>query len=472
LVALTAALASGLAVLLLAGGPATGGAADNLLVSPTPHWWKPPRDVRVMLRAIDPARLQSDVQTLVGFGTRHSASSQTDPVRGVGAAGQWITNELQQAAATSGGDMTVQRQTFVQPVTSTVPVPTTMTNIIATLRGTDPTALDRVYVVSAHYDSRATDVLNFTSDAPGADRDASGVAAMLELARVMAAHPAKATIVFAAFDGEEQGLFGSSFFAQQSRAAGSNIQADLNMDIIGSSLGGNGIRDPYTVRLFSEGIPSNASAADISFLQSVGGEDDGVSRQLARYVKETGENSATGMDVALVSRRDRILRGGDQISFLQQGFPAVRLTEPNEDYNHEAQDVRVAGGVQFGDLPQFLDYGYMARVTKVVGSALAALASAPRAPTHVSFPVLGPPGFQGSNDTVLRWSANPESDVVGYVIVWRESSQETWTHALNVGNVTQYTLTGLNKDDLIFGVRAVNRNGQYSPVAYAVPGTT
>jgi peptidase M28-like protein len=368
--------------------------------------------------------------------------------------------------------MTVQKQTFVQPVSSRLPVPTVITNIVATLQGTDPTAADRIYVVCAHYDDRVTDVLDFTSDSPGADRDGSGVAAMLELARVMAQHPSKATIVFAAFDGEEQGLFGSAFFAAQETANGANIQGVLNMDVIGSPLGGNGVSDPHTISLYSEGIPVNATPLQIQLLEAVGGENDSASRQLARYVKETGENDATDVNVKLVFRRDRYLLGGDQLSFDQHGDPAVRFTEPNENYNHEARNVEVVNGVQFGDLLQFIDFNYLARVTRVVGSSLAAESNSPRAPGNARLIVAPPPGFQGSNDTELRWNADPESDVVGYEIVWRDSTQALWTHAMRVGNVTDFTLTDLNKNDFQFGVRAINSQGFRSPVAYALPSTS
>jgi hypothetical protein len=468
-VAVAAALLSALAAFLIAGAVARGGdgpfggpAGDHRM----PDWWKPPSDVRAMLGRIAPANLKSDDQTLVGFGTRHTLSSQTDPVRGVGAAGSWIVAQLQAAAATSGGGMTVQQQTFVQPVGPRIPVPTPITNVVATLKGTDTTASDRVYVVGAHYDSRVTDILNFTSDAPGADQDASGVAAMLELARVMAAHPAKATIVFVAFDGEEQGALGSNFFALQAKASGMNIQAFLNMDTIGSSVGGNGVRDPFEIRLFSEGVPTNATPNQLAQLMANGGENDGASRQLARYIGETGDNSATQMDIEQVWRRDRYTRTGDQFSFLDQGFSAVRFTEANENYNHQAQDVRVANSVQFGDLPQFLDFDYLARVTRVVGSSLAALARSPRAPANAA--LIDTPL---SNNTEVRWNADPESDVAGYEIVWRESSDPDWTHAINVGKVTDFTLQGLNKDNLQVGVRAVDRDGDRSPVAYAVPGS-
>jgi len=433
-----------------------------------PKWWGPPPAVKAMLKQISPANLQQDDSTLVGFATRHTASSQTDPVRGIGAAEAWITGQLNQFAASSGGSMTVQQQTFVQPVVpGRIPVPTVITNVIATLKGTDPTS-NAVYVVSAHYDDRVTDVLDFTSDSPGADRDGSGVAAMLELARVMSTSPAKATIVFVAFGGEEQGLFGSAFFAQQAKAAGENIKGDLNMDTIGSPLGGNGVNEPHTVSLYSEGIPTNATANQIALLQAVGGENDGISRQLARYINETGDNEATKMDVQLVFRRDRILRGGDQISFDAQGYPAVRFTEPNENYDHEAQNVQIVNGVQLGDLLQFVDFDYLARVTRLVGSSLAALATSPQAPTGAVLHTTPPPGFQGSSDTALSWNANPESDVVGYEIVWRDTTDPDWTHSQQVGNVTSYTLTGINKDTTQFGVRAIDSEGNRSPVSFAV----
>jgi Zn-dependent M28 family amino/carboxypeptidase len=432
------------------------------------HWWGPPRAVRVMLRQISPANLKADDAALVGFGTRHTGSSQTDPARGIGAAVNWISDQLNGIAAASGGSMTVQRQTFVQPVSNRIPVPTVITNVIATLQGTDPSS-SAVYVVGAHYDDRVTDVLDFTSDAPGADRDGSGVAAMLELARVFAQHPAKATIEFVAFGGEEQGLYGSAHFAAQARASLQNIQGALNMDTIGSPLGDNGVYEPNTVRVFSEGIPTNATANQIAIMQSVGGEDDSVSRQLARYMEETGQNAATGMNVQLVFRRDRILRGGDQISFSEQGYPAVRLTEPNENYNHEAQNVQVVNGVQLGDLLQFVDFNYLARVTRVVASTLAALADSPQTPANVQIHTTPPATLAGDNDVRLSWDANPESDVVGYEVVWRDTTDALWTHTMRVGNVTNVTLPGMNPDNFYFGVRTIDSQGNLSRVAFPVP---
>jgi hypothetical protein len=444
---------------------ATHAGANQTLGGRMPNWWKPPSTVRAELRQISPANLKADDSALVGFGTRHTLSSQTDPVRGVGAAATFITNQLQGIAATSNGAMTVQRQTFVQPVAANIPVPTTITNVIATLKGTDPSS-SAVYVVGGHYDDRVQDQLDFTDDAPGADNNGSGIAAMLELARVMAAHPAQATIEFVAFDGEEQGLYGSTFFAQQAKAAGQNIQGVLDMDTIGNPRGDNGVDERHTVNVFSDGVPTNATASQIALLQAAGGEDDSVSRQLARYIKETGENSATDMDVQLIFRRDSILRASDQVAFQGQGDPAVRFTEPNENYNHIDRNVQVVDGVQNGDLLQFVDFNYLAGVTRVVGSTLAALAGSPQTPSNAQQHVAPPPGFHGSNSVRLSWNANPESDVVGYEVVWRDTTDPLWTHALTVGNVTSVTLPGLNPDEFQFGVRAIDSQGHRSPVAF------
>lgn len=444
----------------VAGASSSGGNGGN------GNWWGPPPAVQTMLNQISSTKLKADDTALVGFGTRHAGSSQTDPVRGIGAAATWITQQLQAIAATSNGAMTVQQQSFVQPVSPRIPVPTTMTNVIATLQGT--ASPQRFYVVGAHYDDRVSDVLDFTSDAPGADNDGSGVAAMLELARVFAAHPAEGTIVFAAFDGKEEGLYGSSFMAAQMAAAGDDVEGFLNLDTIGSPRGDNGLYQPNTVRVFSEGVPTNATSNQVSLLQAFGGENDSASRQLSRYIEETGQNDFTDMTVQQVFRRDRILRAGDQLSAEQQGFPAARFTEPNENYNHESQDVRVQNGVQFGDLLQFVDFNYLARVTRVVGSTLAALASSPVTPKNVQQHVANPPGFAGSNQVSLSWNANPEPNVVGYEVVWRDTTDSDWTHASRLGTVTSVTL-GLNPDNFYFGVRAIDSQGHLSPVAFPEP---
>jgi hypothetical protein len=430
------------------------------------HPHGPSPALRSLLREIDVRRVERDIATLAGFGTRHTLSSQTDPNRGIGAARDWIFDQLQGYAAASGGRMTVPKQSFVQPPGPRNPEPVTVTNLVATLRGTQAESANRVYVVSGHYDSRCTDVLNFTCDAPGADDDASGVAAVLELARVMAKRQFDATIVFMAVAGEEQGLYGSTYFAQQAKAQGMDVEGMFTNDIIGSSTSDKGRRDPFTVRLFSEGVPTTETPQQAALRQSIGGENDGPSRQLARYVKEVGENSATGMHVRLIWRRDRYLRGGDQIPFLQQGYPAARFTEPAENFAHQHQDVRVENGQQFGDLLQFVDFAYTARVARVNGAALANLAWAPTAPKEAEIDTT-----QLTNDTTLTWKANPEPDLAGYEVVWRESTDPLWTHTIPAGNVTSYTIPDLSKDNVQVGVRAVDRDGYRSPVAFPVPSS-
>jgi hypothetical protein len=319
-------------------------------------------------------------------------------------------------------------------------------------------------VVTGHYDSRCTDVLDFTSDAPGADDDASGVAAVLELARVMATRRSEATIVFAAVAGEEQGLYGSDHLAQQFKDANADIQAAFSNDIVGTGDAHDGTAaDPYTVRLFVEGVPTSETAQQASVRQSVGGENDGASRQLGRFVAEVAGAPVTGMKVRVIWRRDRYLRGSDHISFLLRGYPAARLTEPRENFAHEHQDVRVEEGVQFGDLVEFCDFGYIARVTRVNAAALWLLAQAPGTPKGVVLDTT-----QLTNETTLRWNANTEADLAGYEVLWRETTAPDWEHVVAAGNVTTVTID-LSKDNVFFGVRAVDRAGHRSPVAAPQP---
>jgi Peptidase family M28 len=430
---------------------------------------RPDPALLALLSQIDPKRIQNTIQTLVGFGTRHTLSSQTDPVRGIGAATAWVTQQMNAIAATSNGNMTVQQQTFTQPAGSRIPVPTQITNVIATLQGT--ASPQRFYVITGHLDSRVTDVLDFTSDAPGADDDGSGVAVMLELARLFAAHRFPGTIVLAAVSGEEQGLFGSTFMANQMAAAGNDVQGMFSNDIVGASQAFDGTRpDPFTLRMFLEGIPTNASSNDISLLQSVGGENDGRSRQLGRFVAEVAPFFLTGMNVRLIWRRDRYLRGTDSLSFQGQGYAAARFTEPRENFDHEHQNVQVVNGVQFGDLIEFVDFNYVARVAKVNAAALWALASSPSTPKNLEIHVNPPTNFSGTNLTTLTWNPNPESNLAGYEVVMRETTDPDWTSAIPVGNVTTVTLN-ISKDNLQFGLRAVDQNFNRSPVAFpAVAG--
>lgn len=448
-------------------GAAALGAAPVVLGSGTAEaatGHRAPDDIRAMLREIDPANIKRTILKLVSFGTRNTLSAQDDPHRGIGAARDWLLEEFKKAAAPSGGRMTVEAQSFVQPVTPPrIPVPTPITNIVATLRGGQVESAGRTYVVSGHYDSMPTSVTDFTSDAPGANDDASGVAAVLEMARVMATRHFDATIVFMAVAGEEQGLVGSEYFAQQAKQQNLNIAGMFTNDIIGSSVGQNGITDPYSVRIFAEGLATTPAPVEADW-RSYGGETESVSRQLARYVKEVAENDATRMRVNIIYRRDRFGRGGDHIPFLEQGYAAARFCETNEDWRHQHQNVRVENGVQIGDLPEFVDYDYCARVARVNAIALASLAQAPAAPTGVLMTVAG---FQ--TDTALSWTAGTEPDLAGYEVVMRSTTEPVWKKTIEVGNVTTVSLKNIFKDNYFFGVRAVDKAGNRSPVSFPRP---
>jgi hypothetical protein len=418
-------------------------------------------ELRAILRELDERRIEATVRKLASFGTRHTLSTQDDPNRGIGAARDWIFAEMNRYAERSGGRMSVELQSYVQQPASRIPVATRITNVIATLHGS--TTPERVYVVSGHYDSRASDVMDATSDAPGADDDASGVAVAMELARVMATRRPSATIVFAAVAGEEQGLYGARHMAEQFKAAGADLQAMFTNDIVGSSKADDGTRDPRTIRLFAEGVPTSETPEQAATRRSIGGENDSSSRQLARFVRSVADNDATGMNVRVIYRRDRYLRGGDHIPFLELGYPAARFTEPHEDFAHQHQDVRVENGKQYGDLPEFCDYPYITGVAKVNAAAIWSLATAPGTPKGV-----GVRTDQLTNDTDLVWQRGTEPDLAGYEVVWRETTAPEWTHVIEVGDVTTAKVD-LSKDNVFFGVRAVGKNGYRSPVAFPTP---
>ncbi|MGW0604256.1 M28 family metallopeptidase [Streptomyces sp. NPDC002640] len=419
---------------------------------------RPGRELRALLAEIDPDRIEATVRKLASFGTRHTLSVQDDPERGIGAARDWIHERMRSYAEASGGRMTVELQSYVQQPASRIPAPTRITNLVATLRGS--VSPERVYVVSGHYDSRATDVMDAESDAPGADDDASGVAVAMELARVMARRRPAATIVFAAVAGEEQGLYGAAYMAERYKQAGTDVQGMFTNDIVGSPKADDGTVDPHTIRLFAEGVPTSETPAEATRRLSVGGENDSRSRQLARFVRDTADNDATGMHVRVVYRRDRYLRGGDQIPFLERGYAAARFTEPTEDFAHQHQDVRVEDGKQYGDLPEFCDFAYIARVAKVNAAALWTLAQAPGTPTGVRLLT-----SSLTNATQIVWERGGDPDLAGYEVVWRETTEPEWTHVVPAGDVTGFELD-LSKDNVFFGVRAVGRSGLRSPVAF------
>ncbi len=433
-------------------------------VNRPPLTWRLNPQIVPIVRAINARNIETSIRRLVSFGTRNTLSNQNDPQRGIGAARDWLFSEFQKIAASSGGRMSVEKQTFEQAKGDRIPSPTIITNVVATLRGTRPESVGRTYVVSGHYDSMCGSAVDGQCDAPGANDDASGTAVVLEMARAMAPHKFDATIVFMAVAGEEQGLYGATYFAEQAKQKNLDIEGMFTNDIVGNSLGGNGMRDRNTVRVFSEGVPTDETPEEANVRRGVGGENDSTSRQLARFIKETGERYVRNMRVMMVYRRDRYLRGGDHRPFLERRYPAIRFTETNEDYRHQHQNVRIENGIQYGDLPEFVDFNYAASVARVNAAALAGLALAPARPKGV-----GVVTARLTNDTDLKWEANKETDLAGYEVVWRDTTAPVWTNALFVGNVTSYTVERMSKDNFFFGVRAVDREGNRSPVSFPKP---
>jgi hypothetical protein len=422
-------------------------------------------EIRKVVAEISAQRIESNIKSLVGFYTRSTLSETESDTRGIGAARRWIKSEFDRYSQDSGGRLKVEMDQFTQPPGRRNPKPVEVVNVVATLPGVQSESRDRIYVVSGHYDSRVSNVMDTTSFAPGADDDASGAAAVMEMARVMSKHQFNATLVFLTVAGEEQGLFGSTHWAQMARDKHLDIQGMITNDIIGSSRAEDGHVDNRHVRLFAQGLPPTAQLSDeLRTLIRTGGENDTPTREFARKIKEVGDQYVRGMEVTLVYRLDRFLRGGDHSPFVDRGFPAVRMTEPNEIYQHQHQDVRQVDGVQYGDLPEFDDYAYIAQVARVNAAALADLALAPAAPKNVEVDTI-----KLENDTSLRWEAGHEPDLAGYNIVWRETTAPFWQHRIYAGNVTGYTVKGISKDNYIFGVEAVGKNGTTSPAVYPKP---
>ncbi len=424
---------------------------------------KPNAEIQKMIREISAKRIEADIRKLVSFGTRNTLSEQDNPTRGIGAARDWIFGEFQKISAQCGNCLTVEKQTFLQPKAPRIPEPTNLTNVVATLKGTsDPT---RVYVVSGHYDSMCSSPTDGKCDAPGANDDASGTAAVIELARVMSKRKYDATIVFMTVAGEEQGLLGARYFAEQAVLSKMNIEGMFTNDIIGGVTTQKKSPNRNRVRVFSEGVPSSETEAEGNTRRSVGGENDSQSRQLARFIKEQSDRYLKNFKVWMIYRRDRYLRGGDHIPFLEKGFTAVRITEADEDYTHQHQNVRTENGVFYGDTPEFVDFEYVANVTRVNMISLASLALAPARPKNVGIVTA-----RLTNDTDLKWDANTDADLAGYEIVWRDTTSAEWTNSAFVpANVTTYTATRMSKDNYFFGVRAVDRDGNKSPVVYPRP---
>jgi len=415
--------------------------------------------IRAMVNDVSSQRLRSIDTQLVSFGTRNLFSENFhSPQRGVFAARDFLVRQFSDIARTNGGRMTVALDSYTQEKTDRTPRAVLVSSVVATLRGDD--ADSRVYVISSHYDSRNSDGNDASRDAPGADDNGSGVSCVVEAARVMAPHHFRGTIMFAAYDGEEQGLFGSAHHAKVLHDTGRNVDGVLNNDIMGASVGHDGQRTPQEVRLFSEALPQGAVPPRVN---ARGSENDSPSRELARFVKETAAEYVPPMRANLIYRTDRFLRGGDQQSFAEQGFPAVRFVEVNENYDHQHQNIRREAGIQFGDLQEFMDFAYLSRVTKMNVAALAALALGPPRPGNAQMLAK-----ELSYDTTVQWTRVPGA--VSYELVWRGTTDPTWTFSKNVGNVTSATLP-ISKDSYLVGVRAVDEAGHRSVVAFPAPLT-
>lgn len=422
---------------------------------------KPDPEIQKMIKEVSAKNIEASIRKLVSFGTRNTLSEQDNPTRGIGAARDWIFAEFQKINAACGNCMTVEKQSFLQPKANRIPEPTTLTNVIAVLRGTaNP---ERYYVVSGHYDSMCTSPTDAKCDAPGANDDASGTAAVIELARVMSKRKFDATIVFMTVPGEEQGLLGATYYAEQAKQKGIDIEGMFTNDIVGGVTTQKNSPTRNRVRVFSEGVPSNETEQQAATRRSVGGENDSASRQLARYIKEQADRYLKNFKVWMIYRRDRYGRGGDHIPFVERGFSGVRFTEVDEDYTHQHQNVRTENGIFYGDTPEFVDFEYAANVTRVNLIALASLANAPARPKNVTMV------NRLGNDTELKWDANTDADLAGYEIVYRDTTAAEWTNMIPVGNVTNYVVKAMSKDNYFFGVRAVDKAGNKSPVSYPRP---
>lgn len=429
-----------------------------------------------IMGAVDEQRIREYIDTLVGFGTRHTLSETKSQTRGIGAARQWVLEQFERNIDGHGKTGQATPKVYfdghtVEPDGRRITEQVRVVNVVCEIPGSMPEARKRLYYVLAHLDSRASEANDATSDAPGANDDASGVAAMLELARVLAKEQLDATVVLMATSGEEQGLFGARLHAQAAHDQGLNIQGVLNNDTVGDPTGVLEDQDgSKEIRIFSEGLPATLLSledaelgAAVRRLRLYGTESDSISRQLARFIAYVGDFQKTAIKPRLVFRPDRFLRGGDHTPFNELGYAAVRFCETYENYDHQHQDVRTENGVQYGDLAEYVDENYLADVTRLNAAVLAHLANAPSTPRNARVLIA-----QLTNDTTLRWDPVPEPDVAGYELVWRETSAPDWEHSQDVGDVTEATLP-LSKDNWFFGVRSYDHEGYRSPVAYPLP---
>jgi len=421
-------------------------------------------EIEAMVKEVNADSLQSYIKGMVAFGTRSTVSSVTDKKKGIGAARNWVLSKFQQWAAASGGRLTA----FVDTTTYAadgrrVKEPINLGNTVATLKGTDPND-SRIFIISGHLDSRRTDVMDGTNDAPGANDDGSGSAAVMECVRVMSRHSFPATIIFVTVSGEEQGLLGATYMAKKAKAANWNIEAVLNNDIMGSNNSNEtNIINNTQVRVFSEGLPGYDLDKAAKNIRQLGLENDGKARQLARYVKEVGERYVDNLEVMLIYRNDRFLRGGDHTPYVENGYAAVRITEMNENYNHQHQDVRTEKGVAYGDLAEFMDLEYLRKNTAMNLANLANLAKSPSMPQEVKVEVRNL-----TNGTQLSWKAPAAGRVKGYYLLMRETTSPVWQKKMFISG-TEANVP-YSKDNYFFAVQSVSETGNEGLPVVPVPG--
>lgn len=425
---------------------------------------KQEKDAEILgyLNKVSKDSLKANVEKLVSFGTRHTMSSTTDNARGIGAARNWVLSRFRSYSKNTNGRMEVYLQNQdLQPDGKRINKITNLGNAIALLKGTD--SVDkRIIIISGHLDSRVSDVMNNTDYSPGANDDGSGVAALIESARILSTSKFPTTILFVAVSGEEQGLLGAKMLADQAKAENWSIQAVLNNDMIGN----NSFDAPKSektpkLRVFSEGLPAYETEKTASKIRNVGLENDGNARQLARYVKEIGERYVKNIDIKLIYRNDRFLRGGDHTPFVIQGFTAVRLTDYYENYDHQHQDVRTETNKKYGDLIEFMDFDYLKTNTAVNIAVMANLAKSTPPPANVLMDVK-----ELSNSTKLMWEKSSTGKIKGYNVLYRETDQSTMTNKIFTTENTY--IVPLSKDNFIFAVQSVSESGNESlPV---IPG--
>lgn len=427
----------------------------------------PPVDPKIQsaINGISAANVRSDIEKLVSFNNRSTLSAQDAQSiaagRGIGAAREWIKSQFEQYSRDCGGCLEVKTDSFTQPVSPRVAAPTVITNVYAVLRGTNPEDAKRIVLVTGHYDSRNSSNENVTDPAPGANDDGSGTTVSLECARALSKLKFPGTIIFLTVAGEEQGLDGSKHFAEMAKSQGWDIAAALNNDIVGGDKSPG--QDPKVVRVFSESLPDNLSDTELRRIRYLGGENDSPSRELARYIAETAHAYDTEVSPLLEFRLDRYLRGGDHISFNEAGYPAVRFTEYQENFTRQHQNIRTENGIEYGDLPKWVDFDYVANVARVNAVTLASLAAAPGPPQNVKLETKGL-----TNDSTLHWDPSADGRAASYEILWRATAAPNWEHAQSVSTGTRATVP-VSKDNVIFAVQAVDEEGHRSEPIVPAP---